>query len=83
MSKKSVEEIMDTLVRETEIILPDQTKKITSGATLSDLGFDSMSFIELLVSIEKKFDIQLIEIGMKSDDMKSLGELAHYIHQVT
>jgi acyl carrier protein len=83
MKKKSVKEITDTLVREAEIILSDQTEKISSEATLADLGFDSMSFIELLVSIEKKFDVKLIEIGMQPADIKTLEALAHYIYQLT
>ncbi len=83
MEKKSVKEITDTLVHEAEIILSDQTEKISSEANLADLGFDSMSFIELLVSIEKKFDVQLIEIGMQPADIKSLEALAHYICQVS
>jgi len=83
MKKKCIKEITDTLVREAEIILSDQTEKISSQATLADLGFDSMSFIELLVSIEKKFDVQLVDIGMQPEDIKSLEALAHYICQVT
>ncbi|MCR4288704.1 MAG: acyl carrier protein [Candidatus Scalindua sp.] len=76
---KNVKEITDTLVREAEIILSDQTEKISSEATLADLGFDSMSFIELLVSIEKKFDVKLIEVGLQTADIKSLDALARYI----
>ncbi|MBT3878996.1 MAG: acyl carrier protein [Candidatus Scalindua sp.] len=83
MEKKSVKEITEILVRDADIILSDQTEKISSEATLADLGFDSMSFIELLVSIEKKFDVKLIEIGMQPADIKSLEALAHYIYQLT
>ena len=83
MEKKSVKEITEILVRDADIILSDQTEKIFSEATLADLGFDSMSFIELLVSIEKKFDVKLIEIGMQPADIKSLEALAHYIYQLT
>jgi len=83
MKKKRVDEITETLVRETEIILSDQTNKITSVATLSDMGFDSMSFVELLVSIEREFNVQLIEIGIQHKDMKTLNELAHYICRIT
>ncbi len=79
--EKSVEEVTEALVREAEVILSDQTEKITSDATLADIGFDSMSFIELLVFIEKKFDIKLIEIGMQPADIKTLEALAQYICQ--
>ena len=83
MEEKSVNEITEALVREAEIILPDQTEKISAEASLTDLGFDSMSFIELLVFIEKKFDVKLIEIGMQPTDIKSLEALARYICQVS
>ncbi len=82
MEKKGVTEITEILVHEAEIILSDQTEDITASASLADLGFDSMSFIELLVSIEKKFGIKLIEIGMQPEDIKTLEALAHYIYQV-
>ena len=83
MEEKSVNEITKTLVREAEIILSGQTEKISAEASLTDLGFDSMSFIELLVFIEKKFDVKLIEIGMQPTDIKSLEALARYICQVS
>lgn len=83
MEEKSVNEITEALVREAEIILSDQTEKISAEASLTDLGFDSMSFIELLVFIEKKFDVKLIEIGMQPTDIKSLEALARYICQVS
>ena len=83
MEEKSVNEITEALVREAEIILSDQTEKISSEATLEDLGFDSMSFIELLEKIEKKFGVKLIEIGMQPADRKTLEALAHYIYQLT
>ncbi len=83
MEKKGVTEITEILVHEAGIILSDQTEEITAGASLADLGFDSMSFIDLLVSIEKKFGIKLIEIGMQPEDIKTLEALAHYIYQAT
>ena len=83
MSKKSVDEIIATLVRESEIILQGQTTTITAETNIWDIGFDSMSFIELLVSIEKEFEVQLIEIGILQEDIKTLKALAHYIFRVT
>ena len=83
MEEKSVNEITETLVREAKIILSGQTEKISAEASLTDLGFDSMSFIELSIFIEKEFDVKLIEIGFQPTDIKSLEALARYICQVS
>ena len=75
-------EILEFLVRETGIILSGRKNEISGETPLASLGFDSMSFVELLISIEKKFNIKLIEIGLPPDDMKTLGTLARCIHRV-
>ena len=83
MSPKEFDEIVKILVRETEIIFAGQPVKISPDAPLASLGFDSMSFVELLVSIEKNFKVKLIEVGMRREDLKTLETLARCIHRVT
>ena len=73
--------ILEFLVRETGIILSGQKNEISEETPLASLGFDSLSFVELLIAIEKKFNLKLIEIGLKPDDMKTLGTLARCIHR--
>ena len=75
-------EILEFLVRETGIILSLPEGGVSHNAPLASLGFDSLSFVELLISIEKKFNIKLIEIGMKPEDMLSLETLAQCIQRV-
>ncbi len=69
-------ETLDFLIREASIILSKNPGEISGDTPLASLGFDSMSFVELLISIEKKYQIKLIEIGVKPDDMKTLEALA-------
>ncbi len=74
--------IIQTLVRETEIIFTGHSVKITPDAPLAALGFDSMSFVELLVAVERHYGVKLMELGMSPEDLKSLETLARRIHQV-
>lgn len=76
MGPKDADEILSFLLRETGIILPLAPEKISDSASLASLGFDSMSFVELLISIEKKYNVKLIELGIQSEDVKTLGALA-------
>ena len=82
MSTADLDSITGVLMRETEIIFTGHPVKITPNAPLASLGFDSMSFVELLVSVEKKFGVKLMELGMSQDDLKSLETLARRIQQV-
>ncbi len=70
--------ILEFLVLETGIILSGKGKDISGDTSLASFGFDSLSFVELLISIEKKFKIKLIEIGLQPVDMKTLATLAHF-----
>ncbi len=77
-----IQQIVQVLVRETEIIFTGHPVKISSDASLAALGFDSISFVELLVSIERHFGVKLLELGMSKDDQKNLEALARRVHQV-
>jgi acyl carrier protein len=61
--------ILTFLIRETGIILSGKPQEISGDTPLASMGFDSLSFVELLISIEKKYNVKLIEVGMKPDDM--------------
>ena len=74
-------EILDFLLRETSVILPEAKHVPAADEDLAALGYDSMSFIELLLSIERKYGIKLIEAGLEPEDMKSLRTLAFRIEK--
>ena len=67
---------------ETEIIFTGRPVKISPEAPLASLGFDSLSLVELLISIERHFGVKLMEAGLSPDNLKSLHTLALRIHQV-
>lgn len=83
MNAGDVNSILDFLIKETKIVLSQTTSEIEPDASLSSLGFDSMSFVELLVSIERQFNVKLIEIGMSPEDTKTLRSLAQCVHRYT
>lgn len=74
--------IVRLLMRETEIIFTGRSVKISPEAPLAELGFDSMSLVELLVSIERHFGVKMMEIGLSPEDLKSLNSLALRVSQV-
>ena len=54
----------------------NQELVITEESTFKDLGLDSLDAVELVMSIEEKFDIT-IEM---SEDIKSVGDLMKIIN---
>ena len=45
-------------------------------STLASLGIDSLKLVSLILVIEQKFGVNLMKIGLKPDDMKSVRTLA-------
>lgn len=45
------------------------------------LGIDSLGFVEILVFIEKTFNLQLIESGLNRKDFETIHSLASFIHK--
>ena len=64
------------LICQIAAILAVDSKKIKPEVPLQALGVDSLSFVELLVFIEKEFKIKLIESGLEKEDFKSVRLLA-------
>ena len=46
---------------------------------LHELGLDSMGFVDLLVFIEKQFNLSLMKSGLSQDDFASLSVLTRRI----
>lgn len=81
MSKEK--EIEDKLIRQLSIIISSPMAKVKPGIPLHELGVDSLSFIELLVFIEKEFKIKLMESGITQGDFRTVHSLAERIHKIT
>jgi acyl carrier protein len=55
--------------------------KVTPQSTLADLGVDSLKLVSLILVIEQKFGVNLMQVGMKPEDMVSVGSLAAAVKQ--
>ncbi len=71
------------LVAEIGVILGLPPAGVKPDVPLHTLGMDSMSFVELLVFIEKKFKLNLMATGLNKEDFQSVRALARRIQQET
>ncbi len=79
MTQREVEEIIK---KEIHIILGGKIE-VRLDEELHNLGMDSMSFVELLVFIEKRFGIRLIDSGLNKEDFRTVRSLAECISKKT
>ncbi|MBF0593867.1 MAG: acyl carrier protein [Candidatus Omnitrophica bacterium] len=70
-------EIEQILIKEIGIILGGVS--VAADKPLHELGLDSMGFVELLVFIEKKFGLKLMDSGLSRDHFKTVRVLADNI----
>lgn len=82
MDKKSVKEIGEILIREVATILSEDPSTIAQDVPLHELGIDSLSFVELLVAIEKTFDLKLMETSLTIEDFQTIRSLASCISRM-
>ncbi len=82
MNDAALKGIEQKLVTQVAAILSVDAKKVRPDASLHTLGVDSLSFVELLVFIEKEFKIKLMESGMTRDDFRTIHSLAKRIAKV-
>ena len=75
--------IEKALANEISIILGVEAAQIKPDAPLHSLGMDSMSFVELLVFIEKQFKLNLIASGLNKEDFQTISSLAGKISRET
>ena len=73
--------IEETLCKEISTILDVDISLVKKDSFLPQLGLDSMGFVELLVFIEKKFQIKLIESGLNKSDFETIAALSRKIAQ--
>jgi len=82
MDKHSVKEIEEILIREVAAILSVELSTIQPEVPLHELGVDSLSFVELLVVIEKTFNLKLMETSLTKEDFQTIRSLASCINKM-
>ncbi len=79
MSPGSVNQIEEKLICRLSSILAIDSAAVKPDLPLHTLGVDSLSFVELLVFIEREFKVKLMESGMTTDDFRTIRSLAKCI----
>ena len=75
----NVQTIEERLIREVAAMVSSDVSTITPDTPLHALGLDSLRFVELLVFIEKAFNRNLMELGLKREDFQTISSLASCI----
>lgn len=78
MTSKDIE---NKLIHGIASITSRNDSSIAADMTFHKLGIDSLGFVEILVFIEKTFNLQLIESGLDKKDFETVHSLASFIHK--
>lgn len=73
------EEIVQQLIHEVAVIRSLEPASIHPEAPLHELGIDSLGLVELLVFVEKKFSLNLLQAGLSRQHLRSLSSIAQGI----
>ena len=72
-------EIEKALQSELAVILDLPESRIAVDTPLENLGLDSIRLMEIIVFIEKKYGINLIDAGLNQETMKDISSLAKLV----
>ena len=75
----SLAEIEAILLREIPRMLSLPAGRVTAGTPLDELGLDSLLLLELMVFIEKKFGISLLDAPLTRQDLETICTLSKHI----
>ncbi len=81
MSGITAEEITIKLMEEISIITGKKPDELDRTLPLTHNGINSMGFVELLLSVSKNWNINLIDAGISIADVNSVESLAARIMQ--
>ena len=70
------ETIEQQLCIELQTLMSLKPGSVTVETILPTLGVDSLRFVSLILAIEQKFGVNLMKIGLKPDDMRTVRTLA-------
>lgn len=73
----STKEIINSIITEKRF-----SDKIAADMKLSeDLGFDSLSLVELIVDLEDRFDIEIDESDLDPRQLKTVGQIYSLVYK--
>lgn len=81
MSELSVDEITAKLLEEISVITGKTTEELDRKLSLAHNGINSMGFVELLLTVAKNWNVNLIDAGICMADVNSVESLAVRVRQ--
>lgn len=78
----TIRDVTDRLTAEVAALLRRPVGDIQPERPLHELGLDSMTFVELMVFIEKQFGVNPLEAAISQHDIETLGRLAACVHRM-
>lgn len=82
MEKMTLKDVEEKLISEIATILSVDPSTVSVDSPLHTLGVDSLSFVELLVFIEKIFNLKLMETDLTREDFRTISSLASCISKM-
>lgn len=76
----TLQDIQNKLIQGIASITSKDESAIATDVPFHKLGIDSLGFVEILVFIEKTFNLQLIESGLSKKDFETIQTMASFIH---
>ncbi len=75
----TLNDIEDKLIEGIASITSRDKASVEADMPFHKLGIDSMGFVEVLVFIEKTFNLKLIELDLTKKDFETIHSLASFI----
>ena len=75
----TLQEIEHKLIDGIAAITDKDAAQVSPEQPFPELGIDSLGFVEILVYIEKTFNLRLIAADLTKDDFATIRSLASYI----
>ncbi|MEM8494052.1 MAG: acyl carrier protein [Planctomycetota bacterium] len=76
---QELEEGLVEIIRK-DLKLDDVEFTLSTSLASEELGFDSLDYLMLITSIEKRFGIKLTSDEMNPETMRDVRKLAAYLH---
>ena len=75
----TVKDIENKLIKGIASITSKDESSIKADVPFHELGIDSLGFVEILVYVEKTFDLRLIDTDLSKKDFETIHSLASFI----
>ena len=79
MSEINVEEVVGKLLEEMALITGKPVVELDRSRSLAQNGINSMGFVELLLTVAKNWNVNLMDAGIGVADVRSVESLAERI----